>query len=48
MFSLFYVTALVSFTAEEAGQPSCDNFLPIRFFAQHANGGILQKREWWQ
>ena len=26
-------------TAEEVGQPSRDNFLPIRFFAQHANGG---------
>ena len=26
--------------AEEAGQPSRDNFLPIRFFAQHADGGL--------
>ena len=24
---------------EEVGQPSHDKFLPIRFFAQHANGG---------
>ena len=27
------------FTAEEAGQLSRDNFLAIRFFAQHGNGG---------
>ena len=25
--------------SEEVGQASRDNFLPIRFFAQHANGG---------
>ena len=26
-------------TSEEAGHPSRDSFLPIKFFAQHANGG---------
>ena len=25
--------------SEEAGHPSRDNFLPIKFFAQHAYGG---------
>ena len=25
--------------SEEVGEPSRDNFLPIRFFAQHASGG---------
>ena len=25
---------------EEAGQASRDNFVPIRFFAQHADGGL--------
>ena len=26
--------------SEEAGQASRDNFVPIRFFAQHADGGL--------
>lgn len=40
------IAALTEWVAEkgpeEAGQPSRDNCLPIRFFAQHANGGSRQ------
>ena len=34
------MTKLKPFTPEEAGQASRDNFVPIRFFAQHGNGGL--------
>ena len=38
---LFLIRALFAevFHPEEAGHPSRDNFLPIKFFAQHAYGG---------
>ena len=37
--------SIVSFYPEEVGQPSRDKFLPIRFFAQHANGGLRKFSE---